>query len=108
MLGIVHYQNTMARMLKRWESPRQEGRNDKGKGGSARQRQVKKQMKMLRKRLKDQGQSGKQGESHQGEFHTLPLFWAICGKLRIMRSQLSPKNHGSLGFPQLLANSGLF
>ncbi|MFM8306320.1 MAG: hypothetical protein ACKN87_04440 [Microcystis aeruginosa] len=24
--------------LKRWESPRRQGRNDKGKGGSARQR----------------------------------------------------------------------
>jgi hypothetical protein len=58
----------MARMLKRWESPRKEGRNDKGKGGSARQRQVKKQMQMLRKRLKDQGQSHNQGDSPQGEF----------------------------------------
>ncbi|TRV17946.1 MAG: hypothetical protein EWV40_18040 [Microcystis flos-aquae Mf_WU_F_19750830_S460] len=28
--------------LKRWESPRRQGRNDKGKGGSARQRQLKK------------------------------------------------------------------
>ncbi len=64
----------MARMLKRWESPRKEGRNDKGKGGSARQRQVKKQMKMLRKRLKDQGQSSNQGNSPQGEFYTLPFF----------------------------------
>jgi hypothetical protein len=43
----------MARQLKRWESPRKEGRNSKGKGGSARQRQVRKQMKALRKRLKD-------------------------------------------------------
>ena len=32
----------MARILKRWESPRREGRNHKGKGGSARQRQLKK------------------------------------------------------------------
>lgn len=55
--------DTMARMLKRWESPRKEGRNDKGRGGTARQRQVKKQMKMLQKRLKDQGQSGQQGNS---------------------------------------------
>jgi hypothetical protein len=42
--------------LKRWESPRKEGRNDKGRGGSARQRQLKKQRQMLRKRLQeDQG-----------------------------------------------------
>ena len=39
--------------LKRWESPRREGRNDKGKGGSARARQLKKQMQMLRQRLKE-------------------------------------------------------
>ena len=39
--------------LKRWESPRKEGRNDKGKGGSARARQLKKQIQMLRQRLKE-------------------------------------------------------
>lgn len=38
--------------LKSWESPRKQGRNDKGKGGSARQRQVRKQMKMLKQKLK--------------------------------------------------------
>jgi hypothetical protein len=64
----------MARMLKRWESPRKEGRNDKGKGGTARQRQVKKQMKMLKKRLKDQGQSGKQGNGPR-ESSILSLFF---------------------------------
>ena len=42
----------MAQRLKRWESPRKSGRNDKGKGGSARQRQRKKQFKLLEKRLK--------------------------------------------------------
>lgn len=39
--------------LKRWESPRKEGRNNKGRGGSARQRQLKKRQQMLRLRLKD-------------------------------------------------------
>ncbi len=39
--------------LKRWESPRREGRNDQGKGGSARKRQLKKQRQMLRQRLKE-------------------------------------------------------
>ncbi|MEA5477759.1 hypothetical protein VB774_09005 [Pseudanabaena galeata UHCC 0370] len=43
----------MSQRLKRWESPRKEGRNDKGKGGSARQRQKKKQLQMLRKKLKE-------------------------------------------------------
>lgn len=38
--------------LKRWESPRREGRNDKGKGGAARQRQLKKQQQTLRNKLK--------------------------------------------------------
>lgn len=39
--------------LKSWESPRKQGRNDKGKGGSARQRQIRKQMKMLQQKLKE-------------------------------------------------------
>ncbi|MBF2075718.1 MAG: hypothetical protein IGS50_18445 [Synechococcales cyanobacterium C42_A2020_086] len=42
----------MSQRLKRWESPRREGRNDKGRGGSARQRQKQKQLKALRQRLK--------------------------------------------------------
>ncbi len=61
----------MAQRLKRWESPRNEGRNDKGRGGSARQRQLKKQRQALRRRLKDQAdghnntsQSNKKGENH--------------------------------------------
>jgi hypothetical protein len=42
----------MARQLKRWESPRREGRNDKGRGGAARKRQRQKQLKNLAKKLK--------------------------------------------------------
>lgn len=38
--------------LKRWESPRREGRNAKGRGGSARQRQKRKQIQVLRQKLK--------------------------------------------------------
>jgi len=62
----------MARMLKRWESPRREGRNHKGKGGSARQRQLKKQTQMLRKKLQD----GLEPESKQGgnTLSSLPSF----------------------------------
>jgi len=44
----------MNQRLKRWESPRKEGRNDKGKGGSARHRQKRKQFQMLRQKLKAQ------------------------------------------------------
>jgi hypothetical protein len=64
--------------LKRWESPRREGRNDKGRGGSARQRQLKKQRQMLRKRLKegnnldiDNRKNNQQGE----EKLIFPLFF---------------------------------
>ena len=60
--------------LKRWESPRREGRNDKGRGGSARQRQLKKQRQMLRKRLKEADNldnNNKQGE----EKLIFPLFF---------------------------------
>jgi hypothetical protein len=56
----------MTRQLKRWESPRNEGRNDKGKGGSARQRQLKKRTQMLRQKLKDQGK-GKDNNNSQGQ-----------------------------------------
>jgi hypothetical protein len=49
--------------LKRWESPRREGRNDKGKGGSARKRQLRKQQQMLRKKLKEDNQPN---SSHPG------------------------------------------
>jgi hypothetical protein len=45
----------MTERLKRWESPRRQGRNDKGKGGSARAKQLRKQQQMLRKKLKDNG-----------------------------------------------------
>ena len=52
----------MAQRLKRWESPRKPGRNDKGKGGSAKQRQRKKQFKVLQKRLK-QTSAGRKNKS---------------------------------------------
>ncbi len=52
----------MNQRLKRWESPRQEGRNDKGKGGSARQRQKRKQFQMLRKKLNSQ--TKRDGDRH--------------------------------------------
>ncbi|MEM8674634.1 MAG: hypothetical protein AAGF83_12275 [Cyanobacteria bacterium P01_G01_bin.67] len=42
----------MVERLKRWESPRKKGRNDKGKGGSARARQLRKREQMLRQKLK--------------------------------------------------------
>jgi len=57
----------MNQRLKSWESPRRQGRNDKGKGGAARQRQLRKQTQMLRKRLKDNNQNG--------EVHYFPVIF---------------------------------
>lgn len=69
----------MARQLKRWESPRREGRNDKGKGGSARARQLKKQQQMLRKRLKEQSEGDNQKNAKGGKSHSLPCFFVLSG-----------------------------
>jgi hypothetical protein len=71
----------MAQRLKRWESPRNEGRNDKGKGGSARQRQLKKRTQMLRNKLKEQskdnnGNNGN-GRDKKGENHDSLLFLCL-------------------------------
>jgi hypothetical protein len=68
--------------LKRWESPRREGRNDKGRGGSARKRQRQKQFKNLAKRLKQaddrsnraESQKTKQNSKEGGEHDISSLF----------------------------------
>lgn len=66
----------MSQRLKSWESPRSEGRNNKGKGGSARQRQLKKRTQMLRQKLKEQGHgnNGSQSQNKKGENHDSLLF----------------------------------
>ncbi|MDX2231668.1 MAG: hypothetical protein NW220_18685 [Leptolyngbyaceae cyanobacterium bins.349] len=67
----------MARQLKRWESPRREGRNDKGRGGSARQRQRRKQFQALRQKLKDQSKDSSDANSNQtqpGKHFCFPSF----------------------------------
>lgn len=48
--------------LKRWESPRRQGRNDKGRGGAARQRQLRKQQQKLRQKLKQEPNSENQSD----------------------------------------------
>ncbi|AFZ22737.1 hypothetical protein Cylst_0383 [Cylindrospermum stagnale PCC 7417] len=65
--------------LKRWESPRREGRNDKGRGGSARKRQLKKQRQMLRQKLKNtQNPDHNKNNNRQGEeILIFPLFFAF-------------------------------
>jgi hypothetical protein len=70
--------------MKRWESPRREGRNDKGKGGSARQRQRRKQFKALRQRLKNQSNNhSNQQNNNQGGSARLPLFCFIDSGIRL-------------------------
>ncbi|MBD2250159.1 hypothetical protein [Nostoc parmelioides] len=66
--------------LKRWESPRKEGRNDKGRGGSARKRQLKKQRQMLRQKLKEANQPDKKQNNQGGEDKQIfPIFFpCVC------------------------------
>ena len=64
--------------LKRWESPRREGRNDKGRGGSARKRQLKKQRQMLRQKLKEANKPDNGKNNHSGEDKPIfPIFFAF-------------------------------
>ncbi|MGJ5673882.1 MAG: hypothetical protein ACR9NN_09775 [Nostochopsis sp.] len=64
--------------LKRWESPRRQGRNDKGKGGSARKRQLKKQQQMLRRRLKTDNDINKKSNQGTGEENlSFPFFFGL-------------------------------
>ncbi|MBD2136185.1 hypothetical protein H6F32_00980 [Anabaena sp. FACHB-1237] len=67
--------------LKRWETPRREGRNDKGRGGAARKRQLKKQRQMLRQKLKNSEKlNHDQQNNHKhkkGEIHISPFFITI-------------------------------
>jgi hypothetical protein len=71
----------MTQRLKRWESPRRQGRNEKGKGGSARARQLKKQQQMLRKKLQE-GQNADDPNNQQNNpqgrrIRSLPLFFCV-------------------------------
>lgn len=65
----------MAQQLKRWESPRRKGRNHKGRGGAARQRQLVKRNQLLRKRLNSPNSDGgqKTRNNDRGE-QSLPSF----------------------------------
>ncbi|MBW4665346.1 MAG: hypothetical protein KME01_14285 [Chroococcus sp. CMT-3BRIN-NPC107] len=60
----------MNQRLKRWESPRKEGRNKKGRGGTARARQLKKQTQMMRQKLKQDNNNNKK----RGDNFIFPLF----------------------------------
>ncbi|MGI0483033.1 hypothetical protein ACN4EE_19895 [Geminocystis sp. CENA526] len=60
--------------LKRWESPRREGRNDKGKGGTAKKKQWQKRLKMLKSKLKN---------NNSGEVKNFPFFMAQLFIIRV-------------------------
>jgi hypothetical protein len=66
----------MVERLKRWESPRKRGRNDKGKGGSARARQVRKQQQMLRQKLKNSAENEQKRDRGREIIPSL-FFWSI-------------------------------
>ena len=72
----------MVERLKRWESPRKRGRNDKGKGGSARARQLRKREQMMRQKLKNNSEQKSQGDrlkniasQHEREIIPSLFFW---------------------------------
>jgi hypothetical protein len=68
--------------LKRWESPRKEGRNDKGRGGSARKRQLKKQRQMLRQKLKEAKKANSNKSKKEGkENFFFPLFFRFVSNI---------------------------
>jgi len=70
--------------LKRWESPRKEGRNEKGRGGSARKRQLKKQRQMLRQRLKESNKLENNKNNRPGEDKFIfPLFFGLLFQKKI-------------------------
>ncbi|NET00617.1 MAG: hypothetical protein F6K62_04475 [Sphaerospermopsis sp. SIO1G2] len=78
--------------LKRWESPRKQGRNDKGRGGSARQRQLKKQRQVLRKKLKEQQKPDNNHNNHNNKpregTSTFPFFLVEIPQVPDLREKL--------------------
>lgn len=80
----------MAQRLKRWESPRRRGRNAKGKGGSARKRQVLKQQQQLRQRLKRNSSQKSSSQSYGREVNP-SLFLCIFA---VSIPWQSPQNKG--------------
>jgi hypothetical protein len=67
----------MAQQLKRWETPRRKGRNDKGRGGAARQRQLAKRTQALRKRLQDGSPNANNQRNHERGEQLLSSFLVV-------------------------------
>ena len=81
----------MVQRLKRWESPRRQGRNKKGRGGSARLRQLKKQQQMLRNKLKGQQENKKQNKQNKREEKSISSLSVLIQKLFVIRYTNFPK-----------------
>ena len=80
--------------LKRWESPRKEGRNDKGRGGSARKRQLKKQRQMLRQKLKEANKPDKKKNNQSGQDQQIfPIFLSTSPFFQVKILSQKPKYH---------------
>lgn len=95
----------MAQRLKRWESPRKEGRNDKGRGGSARKRQRQKQLKNLAKKLREQpdiggdttpGNTQKSNPKREGREPISSLFYFDLVDLELGATRNSLTPHAAL------------
>lgn len=72
----------MGQRLKRWESPRHTGRNSKGRGGSARQRQLQKRQQTWRQRLREEVQGVSiQGQTKREGFYPPVFFCHSCAVL---------------------------
>ncbi|MBH8563030.1 hypothetical protein I8748_12695 [Nostoc sp. CENA67] len=102
--------------LKRWESPRREGRNDKGRGGSARKRQLKKQRQMVRQRLKEANSPENTQNKGKGKTKTSSPFFMLSpeNNLVVIQSALVLSQYGSdkhfkliIGFGEKVTGLGL-
>ena len=60
--------------LKRWESPRREGRNDKGKGGNVKKKQWQKRLKMLKNKLKSNQEGGVKSSPFLFTIYSIEIF----------------------------------
>jgi hypothetical protein len=69
--------------LKSWESPRRQGRNHKGRKGTARAKQLKKKYKMLAQKLKSQNP---QRKDREGSNSFLPLFFMKPANIRLLKT----------------------
>lgn len=107
----------MTQRLKRWESPRREGRNDKGKGGSARARQLKKRQQMLRKKLQegqqadDQNQKkGNQNKQKGRDSSSLPLFFGMIKRSLTTQTRVEAwrRLEPAMNFCESLIKTGAF